>query len=33
MKLDVVINKITTIMQIENTEIYHVLMEKLSIKP
>ena len=25
-------NKITTIMQIENTEIYHVLMEKLSIK-
>ena len=26
-------NKITTIMQIENTEIYHVLMEKLSVKP
>ena len=25
-------NKITTIMQIENTEIYHVLMEKLSVK-
>ena len=26
-------NKITTIMQIENTEIYHVLMEKLSVNP
>jgi hypothetical protein len=26
-------NKITTIMQIENTEIYHVLMEKLAINP
>ncbi|SMP51488.1 ORF6N domain-containing protein [Fibrobacter sp. UWB10] len=26
-------NKITTIMQIENTEIYHVLVEKLSVKP
>lgn len=26
-------NKITTIMQIENTEIYHVLMEKLLVKP
>ncbi len=26
-------NKITTIMQIENTEIYHVLMEKLSVIP
>lgn len=26
-------NKITTIMQIENTEIYHVLIEKLSVKP
>lgn len=26
-------DKITTIMQIENTEIYHVLMEKLSVKP
>ena len=26
-------NKITTIMQIENTEIYHVLMEKLLVNP
>ena len=26
-------NKIPTIMQIENTEIYHVLMEKLSVNP
>ena len=26
-------NKITTIMQIENTEIYHVLIEKLSVNP
>jgi hypothetical protein len=26
-------NKITTIMQIENTEIYHILMEKLSVNP
>ena len=26
-------NKITTIMQIENAEIYHVLMEKLLVKP
>lgn len=26
-------NKITTIMQIENTEIYHVLMEKISVNP
>ena len=26
-------NKITTIMQIENTEIYHILMEKLLVNP
>ena len=26
-------NKITTVMQIENTEIYHVLVEKLLVKP